>query len=454
MKIEKIKKSWMIAHGHRIDAPFHLSDGVITMERIEKSPCETTTLSSATKQIFLGSIFRRTFVLNHNVGIPYITGSEMMKKDIDTGRFLSKKLTKNQESLMVKKNWILLTCSGTIGNVVFTNDEFEGKIGTHDLIRIIPSENKLRKGFLFAFLKSRFGYALLTQSEYGGVVKHIEPEQIKGLPIPVFSDKKQKEIDELIHESVNSRSVGNKLLKEAIEVLENIIGESSTHLGFQTGKANSKSLNSFHKRFDAQYQLGWKKLREEYLMKLEYRKISKLAKKISVGNRGKRYYVKNGTPFLSSSEMMLTNPLVQCKRISNKTPNLKALLTEEKDILISRSGTVGNTIIVSKGLSKTAVSEHALRLVVDADLISPNYVYCYLNTKFGLKSMEASAFGSVIITLSEELIGNIDIPIVDDNIIQTIDKLIDQYQELHDKANDIENQAINLIETEIDSWQN
>lgn len=66
MKIQKIKKSWMVTHAYRIDAPFHLSDGIIARKKIRESPFETTTLDDVSEKIFFGNIFKRTFIQTQN----------------------------------------------------------------------------------------------------------------------------------------------------------------------------------------------------------------------------------------------------------------------------------------------------------------------------------------------------------------------------------------------------
>jgi type I restriction enzyme S subunit len=164
-------------------------------------------------------------------------------------------------------------------------------------------------------------------------------------------------------------------------------------------------------------------------------------------------YVENGIPFLSSSDMMLYNPKRNCKKVSKNTPGLKSMLVSKYDILISRSGTVGNTVIVGDDLSSTAISEHALRLVIDKEKISPNYVFCYLKTTHGKRCLEASSFGSVIITLNEDLIGNIDVPMLELETMNSINVMIDKYISKIDSSTKKENIAIDLIEKEIESWQ-
>lgn len=95
---------------------------------------------------------------------------------------------------MLQKDWILITCSGTLGNVTYTNKTFEGHIATHDLIRVVPNDSKVNKGTLYAFLSSRYGYNQITQSQFGGVVKHINREQTCDIIVPVFQVLSKKRL--------------------------------------------------------------------------------------------------------------------------------------------------------------------------------------------------------------------------------------------------------------------
>ena len=454
MKTVTVKNTWLSDSDLRLDASFHLSDGPVTKILLKRSPYSTTTLSIESESIYTGNIFKRVYVDNNISGFPFLTPSDMMKVNIDGNKFVSRKHTKNREKLTIKKDWILVSCSGTLGNTVYTNEDFHNRVATHDLIRIIPNDKNVKRGFLYSYLSSRFGYGLLTQASYGGVVKHIEPHHIQDLPIPILPNDKQEKIHNLILDSAHFREQATVLLNKAIECFEERIGESKIHLGYQHGSISSKALNNFHKRLDSQYQLIWEGLKNEEEKKFKYSKIFNYAQSIFVGGRGKRNYVENGISFLSSSDMMLFNPRRGCKKVSKNNPGLKSMIVNEKDILISRSGTVGNTVLVGKHLAETAISEHALRLVIDSSKINPNYVFCFLKTKYGMRTMEASSFGSVIITLNEDLIGNIKLPILDNESQSKINQYIETYLDNLDKATEYENKAIDTVEKEIESWQN
>ncbi len=215
MKLLKAKSKWFDESDLRLDAEYHLSDGPATTRLLVKSEIKTIPLSKAASKVFSGKIFKRTFVNDHHTGIPYLTASDMIKSHAVSGKYLSKKFTSEKKELFLKKGWILLSCSGTLGNTVFTNKDFEGVIGTHDLIRIVPNENEIKPGYLYAYLASKFGYSLLTQPSYGGVIKHIEPHHIQNLPIPIFSDNQQLTVHQLVVECNELRSKANELLKRA-----------------------------------------------------------------------------------------------------------------------------------------------------------------------------------------------------------------------------------------------
>jgi type I restriction enzyme S subunit len=454
MKITTIKQNWLKESGQRFDASYHLSDGVKTKRIIDKfCPYPTVSLIEESDSLFKGNIHKRVYVESEENGYMFFTASDLFKNSLETGKYISRRYSPYLKELELKKDWILITRSGTLGKVVFINSDFEGKIGTDDLVRIKPKEEHIKKGFLYAYLSSNYGYGLLTQSGYGGVVKHIEPHHIANLKIPIFPKEQQNAIDSLIKKSSELRVKANSDLQNAIGYFEELIGQSNINLGFQFNTVSARSINGFYKRFDAQYQLLNKALKNEEKSDIPYSKISDYAESIFVGGRGKRNYVENGVPFLSSSDMMQYNPKRNCKNVSRMTSGLSLMTVAKKDILISRSGTVGNTVLVGKDLNNTAISEHALRLVINQNLISPNYVFCFLKTKYGIRSLESSSFGSVIITLNEDLIGNINMPLLPKLNQMKITDSIENYLNNMDESVALENQAIDMVEKEIEEWE-
>lgn len=191
--------------GYRIDPDIHLSEGFAVREALASLPFEKTTIEKCSSKVFYGNIFSRIFVKKPSHGVQYLQASDTTLADLNTGLYLSKQQAEALSYLRFKKDWILVTCSGTLGKVTYTNKTFEDFIGTHDLIRIVPNDNDVLKGVLYAFLNSKYGYYQITQSQFGGVVKHINVPQTQSIIIPKFPEEFQKEVDGLVQESARLR---------------------------------------------------------------------------------------------------------------------------------------------------------------------------------------------------------------------------------------------------------
>ena len=84
---------------------------------------------------------------------------------------------------------ILITDSGTVGRVIYTTAYHEGAVGTNNLIRVIIADDALR-GYVYQFLSSRLGQDQLKSNIYGGIVDHLEPDDVKNVIVPIPRDRK------------------------------------------------------------------------------------------------------------------------------------------------------------------------------------------------------------------------------------------------------------------------
>ncbi len=129
-------------------------------------------------------------------------------------------------------------------------------------------------------------------------------------------------------------------------------------------------------------------------------------------------------------------------------------IVKEGWLLTTRSGTLGDTIYTLPCLNNFAVSEDAIRIELkNNSCLSNKYLFAFLKSSIGRFSLISGSYGSVILHLNEEYVGNISVPILDNIKVNLIENKIDEYIF---KMNDSilkENQAIDLIEKEIDAWQ-
>jgi type I restriction enzyme, S subunit len=448
MKVLKIKNRWLLDSDLRIDASFHLSDGPLTKLNLANAPCQLTTLKQESKHIFSGNIFKRTYVENPANGLPYITGSDMVKSKIDSGKYVSKKYTSQADQLRIEKDWILISCSGTIGNCVYTTEDFHGRIGTHDLIRVIPNSANTKTGYLYAYLSSKYGYGLLTQSSYGGVVKHIEPHHIENIPIPILPESKQERIHELIAESVSLRHQANCSLAGAQKLIQNEVEFKEREVKHNISKIRITS--SHQSRFEAQYHASEGSQINNHIRSMNHKLLNELCKPIFRPGIFKRHYVLKGIDFLGGSDIVKAIPSSEKKLSRAKTGHLDSLIVKEDWILVTCGGTIGFSVLVDNYLAGKAASQHILRVI--ADNIPTGYLFAYMSSEIGIKAIQSFTYGSVIPQIEPHHLGLLPIPILDDSLMLEIHDTVMNYKNKLSKSILLELEAIALVEKEIESW--
>lgn len=447
MKTGSISLINLHSNGNRADASFHLSEGIAVRRALNKSPYGSLTIDDVSTDVFYGNRAHRVYVQDINHGIRFLSSSDILLADYDNVKYASLKYTPNIDQLRINNDWILITRSGTIGNCAYTNSLHSECLSSEDVIRVIPN-GKMPAGVIYAFLSTSFGHSLLTQGTFGAVIQHIEPDFVRSIPIPCFSNELQVLVDNKVKESARLREKAASYKHEAISLFEKFLSSVDSP---RYNTISFKQLCSHHHRFDTQYQSEILTEANDNL-DLDSTPIQFYASQIYVGNRGKRHYVAKGIPFLSSSDMMLFNPKRWASQISVRTPSLDSLRVRENDILISRSGTVGNCVFVSSGLQDVTISEHALRLRIDHTKIAPEYVFTYLCTWQGQRKLKNIAYGSVIITLGEEFVGEISVPSISKDSYEKIIQLIRNYHTCLDEASKLDTDAISLLKQEIESW--
>ncbi|MBQ3693519.1 MAG: restriction endonuclease subunit S [Synergistaceae bacterium] len=118
------------------------------------------------------------------------------------------------DELMIHEGQLLLSRSGTIGNVTYVSETLDGKYLSPDMIRIDCRDSD-DAGYIYAYLKSSEGQKLLHSLEFGAVVKHINPEHLNDIPVPNAPKELRRRIHELVIKSYALRDESNSMIDEA-----------------------------------------------------------------------------------------------------------------------------------------------------------------------------------------------------------------------------------------------
>ncbi len=457
MKTSTVNKNDIFGASLRFDPSFHLSEGVKVRSQLHKSPYGLSIVGDSASDVFYGNIFSRVFVKKPDHGVPYLAASETVLSDINTGRYLSKKQANQLSYLMLKKDWILVTCSGTLGNVTYTNKIFENHIATHDLIRIIPNDRKVNKGTLYAFLSGKYGYYQITQSQFGGVVKHINESHMRSIIVPNFPTTFQKEVDDLIQQSAKLREQAAAKLDEAKELVNVFCNHTFKKTdGFKYQATNASKINSsYNTRIDAPYFINdgveWTLSSPKKTVRLGDLDITSWYPGIF-----KRIYVQNGYPYIKGSSLFETNPFRRCDQLSkSRTPMLDQLGLKEGMLMMSCAGICGQVKMITKEYEEKGAigSPDIIRLISNDSLITTEYLFVYFQLPAVYDFLQSLKYGSVIERFD---IGNIEnTPIVEPSkeLSAKTTELVKQYMDCTYRAFCAEEKAITMVEQEIEKWQ-
>lgn len=453
----------------RFDPSLHLSEGVKVRKVLEELPYEIRSLSSVTDRIFLGNIFSRIWVKDREHGIPYLAASDTVLANLDTGQFLAKKQAIEMPYLFLKKGWILVTCSGTLGNTSYTNGHYEGRIATHDLIRIVPDEEILPGGYVYAFLSSKYGYYQITQSQFGGVVKHINATQAGQIKIPLIPKEIVSKADTMIEESARLREEAQTILRQADKELKSRAGLrdlNTEDYNYYGAHPSNRKVSVFSVRRSSKDVITIHAFNHSERMKNTLSMLDNIPT-ISLGEAisDDGWISPGGVKVLDLSEgngIMLINQsdifdnIIKGKWVPRKDKYEKDLLCYG-DILIAKIGTLGENetfcrcIFANEDLDGQLISSAFYKLK-PSGIVPSGYLYCWLSSDWGFRQLRSSQYGTKQCYPNPKLLNEYRMPILSQEEMEKIDKFVRKAYTYRYKANEIELKAIAMVESEIEKW--
>lgn len=439
----------------RTDASYHLSEGQAVQRDIASSPYPLIHVKDVADDIFIGNRAKRVYVSSAEHGIPFLSSSDILKGDLEHVKLASKKYTPEIERMLLQKGWTLISRSGTIGNCAFATAKHAQKLASEDVIRLVPN-NILRGGLVYAYLASKYGHSLLTQGTFGAVIQHIEPDFVGSLPIPQFPESFQKEVDDLMQESARLREEATDALEESKRLIMNFTSKEYNNISLK--KSSSIKISSLYStlntRFDPTIYIN---KGVQWLTDLQKNTVRLGDLNIKMWYPGifKRAYVNNGLPYIKGSSVFDVNPFKTCDHLSKaRTPKLDDLWLKEGMVLITCAGACGLIKMITKEYEdKGAIgSPDIIRLVSNDSLYTTEYLFAYLQLPPIYDYMQSLKYGSVIERFDIDNIKTI--PVIEPTIelSQSITYIIRTYMDKTYRAFNCEEQAISMVEQEIEKW--
>lgn len=208
--------------GWRLDAHFYNLKAKEIIRKIQNKSSSFSKLEEVSEDIIIGKRFKRNYVESDH-GTPFIGSKNILQIRPSDLKYLSNSEISFMDDLMLKSGMILIACSGsfggTFGKTCLVHKNFEDFAASQHILRVVPSNDKIDSGYLYAYLSSDYGYFSITRYRWGALIDEIDDEDMAEVIIPICNDSKQKEIGDLVRKAYELRAEAIKLEDEAQELL-------------------------------------------------------------------------------------------------------------------------------------------------------------------------------------------------------------------------------------------
>jgi Type I restriction modification DNA specificity domain len=214
----------------RLDASFYNRRVIQARAALDRCGMMIKTLGELTNAVFFPTRFKRIYVTADH-GVPFLQGSHVVQFQPTDVKYLSRKVHKNMDALLIRAGWLLITRSGTVGRVTVVPPEWDGWAASEHVFRVIPKVgSECPPGYLAAFLSSPLGQAQLTAQIYGAVVDELTEEHVRSVRVPIPTTPEQRQevmaVDQLAKKSVRQRAAAVKLANQAAARLDEFLPTS------------------------------------------------------------------------------------------------------------------------------------------------------------------------------------------------------------------------------------
>ncbi len=335
--------------------------------------------------------------------------------------------------------------------ITLITEEFKEIIVSTGFFVFIPE--KIDPYYLFAYLKTKYSINQLMKQVSNAMYPTVLPEDISNLMVYTPDSIIQKKIRNRIERAFILKKESKILINEALKTFEDMIGINELNV--------SKIQNISHSTFLKNLRLDSTYYKTEYielienLSKQRYKKIRDLCT------------LRNGFPFESEYFDIGNHPLVKIANITLAEINPKMCFmipkeyfertnfkkAKENNILIGMDGTDEfRGAIITSNLIDVAINQRISILNIKDKIIDPYYLLLVINSKVGqYQLVREKSLASTVGHISNEIIKEVIIPILDDKSISKISSLVRESFKKNYEAQSIIETSIKELEVLINT---
>lgn len=390
-------------------------------------------------------------------GLPFFTAGQVFEDFPRVRKWLAKPFVPQVESRYVKREWLLLSCSGVVGNVTAVYPHHLNKVITHDLLRIVPKDAQ-EYGWLYAYMRTNFFKQIANAAQYGHMIKHIEVAHANEFPVIMPDARTRKAIGDKAADAVRTRTHARKLRDEAFVEFERFIGyDDSQDVPVESSQQEVRLSQVLDRRarLDADSYCGQIGAVDRLLEKCNTTKLQALVSDVYLLPRVARTFGPNGIPFATPSDLFDANTKPSKRIYAKLIPNYEAFMLKPGELLMVRSGQkyglLGRVMKLTENHQGIFGSDDPIHIKPNEATIRTGYLLTFLNDPvLGRPSIIRNAYGTSIPHLDIKDIKRIEVPRLCQSTENAIANLMDESVRLSAEADRLENEATKLAQEQID----
>lgn len=434
----------------RLEASTFLTDGYGLRQGLDL--LDATVPMSSVADVWQPSRLKG-YTVDAGKGLPFLSAGQVFESQPRVRKWLAKAMVPHPEARYLEPSWIMLSCSGEVGRVTAVYDEHRDKLITHDLLRIVPHDAD-EYGWLYAYMKTPTFFAIARSSQYGHMIKHLEPEHVLNMPVAIPETSVRRSIGSEAARALELRQSSRRLQEQANDAYAQLVNPGQKPIESSPfARVRASSLTSGRRRMEGEFYRS-DVLQVEKLIRTSAKITQRLVdvvESVSVGARFKRYFGPNGTPYRSASELFDVNPPVTKRIYSALLSDPEKYMLHSGWIIMACSGQtyglLGRTAVLTDDHNDIFGSHDLIRIIPDQTLARTGYLQTVLNhVSYGRPRVVRYASGTSVPHLDPADIREVLIPrfeSVDENYIAD---LSDEATKLSAEADRLESKAIDRAE--------
>ncbi|MGQ4874819.1 MAG: restriction endonuclease subunit S [Promethearchaeia archaeon] len=456
VNFEEIKKH----PTNRIDSKYFFIKKAF--EKFKQKGFTVVNLDSLKKYIISGSYIDTYLNENDSNAIPYIRVSTVkhyfLNENKEDFAFVSKDVP---EKIKTKKNDIVIGRTAVLGIASIIDDNSEGFAISQHVTRIKFNEEKISPEYALAYMNSKLFKLQMAIASYGTTRTELTHRQIKNVKFILPPEEIEEKIKILIRESIFKNRKSLKLIHQAqkffYQKLEIDFSNLKKENVFSVNLSDFKDTDLWTPKNNYPFYINTIKAIKQKWQTVHIRDIATIEKGNEVGSKNYNSYLDkkdSDIPFIRTSDLvnyevdLFPDYYVPKEIYEEINQDIK-----EGDILFTKDGRIGIIAMVTK-TDKIIIASGLIRLRLKDQAkeynLTPEYLFLVLSLKeIGLfPALRRTVVASTIPHLRIERIKEIEIPILDENSIAEITKIIKEAFILKDEKKKL----IQKVEEEINNF--